>query len=117
MIPPDGQVRIQAIGIVLADETKPLRASIDALQARIAELENELKEREHKVDWREGVQYKKHNTVTLGGSQWTALADNCSRPTTDNPAWHLSISRGRDGKNGHVVAEPRKPTQERTYGR
>jgi hypothetical protein len=52
MIPPDGQVRIQAIGIVLADETKPLRASIDALQARIAELENELKEREHKGDWR-----------------------------------------------------------------
>jgi hypothetical protein len=50
-----------------------------------------------------GKSYDVGDTVTWGGSQWTATAQTMAKPGEagqDSRAWTLSVQRGRDGKAG-----------------
>lgn len=46
--------------------------------------------------WKEGA-YKRGDTVTWGGSQFTAVRDTDAKPEMDG-SWQLSVKRGRDGR-------------------
>lgn len=46
--------------------------------------------------WKEGA-YKRGDTVTWGGSQFTAVRDTEAKPEMDG-SWQLSVKRGRDGR-------------------
>ncbi|HJT96617.1 MAG TPA: hypothetical protein VJ777_32475 [Mycobacterium sp.] len=50
-----------------------------------------------------GKSYDVGDSVTWGGSQWTATAPTMAKPGEagqDSRAWTLSVQRGRDGKQG-----------------
>ncbi len=50
-----------------------------------------------------GKTYEVGDSVTWGGSQWTATAKTMAKPGEagqDSRAWTLSVQRGRDGKAG-----------------
>lgn len=54
--------------------------------------------------FKDGQSYERGDVVTWAGSLW-----HCNEPTTDKPgegakAWTLAAKRGRDGKDGVVVA-------------
>jgi hypothetical protein len=108
---------IKAVGAILVEEVEPLRERIEALQARLDQMETVTREFGFRGPWQEDVVYRSGNFVSLGGSMWFCVADRTtSRPQTSSSDWALAVKRGRDGKDGHVVAEPRKPTGMRTYG-
>ena len=46
--------------------------------------------------WKEGA-YKRGDTVTWSGSQFTAVRDTDAKPEADG-SWQLSVKRGRDGR-------------------
>lgn len=48
--------------------------------------------------WQEGL-YQKGDTVSRGGSIWTAQKDTETRPGTEQSDWRLSVKKGRDGKD------------------
>lgn len=50
--------------------------------------------------YRAGEKYRKHDSVSSGGSTWIALEDTDQRPDTGVPAWMLAAKAGRDGRNG-----------------
>jgi hypothetical protein len=50
--------------------------------------------------WVDGKRYEVGDSVTWGGSTWTALADNTTKPGDNNRQWQLSVKRGGDGKQG-----------------
>lgn len=47
--------------------------------------------------YKTGTLYKKGDTVSYGGSQFTAKCDTDKAPGTDD--WQLSVKRGKDGKD------------------
>jgi hypothetical protein len=49
--------------------------------------------------------YRKGDSVTFGGSLWTALEDTADRPD-GGKGWQLSVKKGRDGKDGEMKAPP-----------
>ncbi len=56
-------------------------------------------------------QYAKGDGVTYGGSFWIAQKDSPARPDSGD-GWRLSVKRGRDGKDGKLVAPtPREPVR------
>ena len=56
----------------------------------------------------DGKQYGRGDTVTWGGSLWHCDADTKEKPG-DGSSWTLSAKRGRDGKDGELLA-PKTPT-------
>jgi hypothetical protein len=69
------------------------------LGARVTQLETDLAERVHKGVWDANFTYRKHNTVTRNGCQWTAISnDNLGEPGR-SAGWLLTVKRGRDGKD------------------
>jgi hypothetical protein len=72
---------------------------IQQLRERVTQLEADLAERVHKGVWDANFTYRKHNTVTFGGCQWTAISnDNLGAPGR-SAGWLLTVKRGRDGKD------------------
>ena len=122
MMPARDQALMTAIGQMLVDEieaaTKPLREHIEALQERLDQMETVTREFGFRGQWQEDVVYHSGNFCSFGGSMWVCLADRTTaRPQTGSSDWALAVKRGRDGKNGHIVAEPREsrqPTSART---
>jgi hypothetical protein len=103
---------IQAIGQVLVEETKPLRAQLEALQARLDDMEIMMKEFGYRGQWDESICYHSGNFVSHMGSMWFCLVNRTTaRPQTGSSDWALAVSRGRAGKNGVSIPEPRQPTQ------
>jgi hypothetical protein len=49
--------------------------------------------------------YRRGDSVTFGGSLWTALEDTADRPD-GGKGWQLSVKKGRDGKDGEMKAAP-----------
>jgi hypothetical protein len=69
------------------------------LGARVTQLEADLGERVHKGVWDANFTYRKHNTVTFNGAQWTAISnDNLGQPGKSQ-GWLLTVKRGRDGRD------------------
>lgn len=48
----------------------------------------------------EGTAYKRGDSVTMGGSLFTATRDTTDRPGQEGSGWRMSVKRGRDGKDG-----------------
>jgi hypothetical protein len=83
-----------AQAIVAAVKGRDLK--IEALEARIAELEREpfRYDGPHET----GKAYSRRTFVTHAGSLWHANQTTASRPG-DGPAWTLAAKRGRDGRD------------------
>ena len=73
-----------------------------ALEGRVAVLEQQLEDREHKGVWSPGI-YRRHNSVTFGGSTWTAQCDTTAKPGSSDD-WRLTVKRGQDGKDADPEA-------------
>jgi hypothetical protein len=58
--------------------------------------------------WKEGS-YQRGDSVSHGGSVWTAQADTATKPDTANSDWRLSAKRGRDGRDAEQ--QPRPPAK------
>lgn len=54
----------------------------------------------HRGTYDPTVAYEPCDVVTFSGANWIAKAPTSSRPGDGNPAWVLSVKRGRDGKQG-----------------
>ena len=50
--------------------------------------------------YKTGERYGAQDSVTWGGSTWTARADTNDSPGHGSPDWTLSVKRGADGKDG-----------------
>jgi hypothetical protein len=84
-----------AVAVVL----EVLGPEIQQLRGRVTQLEADLAERVHKGVWDRNYTFRKHNTVTHNGCQWTAISnDNLGEPGK-TCGWLLTVKRGRDGKN------------------
>lgn len=59
--------------------------------------------------WKEGA-YKRGDTVTWGGSQFTAVRDTEAKPEMDG-SWQLSVKRGRDGREVVKTAPKSEPVK------
>ena len=59
--------------------------------------------------WKEGA-YKRGDTVTWGGSQFTAVRDTDAKPEMDG-SWQLSVKRGRDGREVVKAAPKSEPVK------
>lgn len=59
--------------------------------------------------WKEGA-YKRGDTVTWGGSQFTAVRDTDAKPEMDG-SWQLSVKRGRDGREVVKAAPKSDPVK------
>ena len=57
--------------------------------------------------YKEGTEYTVGDTVSFGGSSWTAIADTKEKPGTGKD-WQVSSKKGRDGKD-FDPANPSKP--------
>jgi len=55
--------------------------------------------------YREGEAYERGDTVTWGGSLWHCDQDTTDKPDGQQKHWTLAAKRGRDGKDGTVLAE------------
>jgi hypothetical protein len=92
----------EAVGELLKEYIDPIRVRLAALEAvaeRVTQLESDLEQRSHKGVWDANFTYRKHNTVTRNGSQWTAISnDNLGEPGK-TCGWLLTVKRGRDGKD------------------
>jgi hypothetical protein len=88
-----------------------VKEQIAPLNEQIAELQQTLEQFGYVGQWTEGVEYKRGNFCTLGGSLWHCNATtSTSRPTTDNSDWSLAVKRGRDGRAPDLAARlPHKP--------
>lgn len=54
----------------------------------------------------DGKSYERGDTVTWGGSTWTALKDAPEGKPGTNEDWRLSVKRGQKGEKGDVVTLP-----------
>jgi hypothetical protein len=92
----------EAVGELLKEYIDPIRVRLAALEAvaeRVTQLESDLEQRSHKGVWDANFTYRKFNTVTHAGCQWTAVSDdNLARPG-ESQGWLLSVKKGRDGKD------------------
>lgn len=99
----------EAIGEVLAEERKRVRAEIAAaiepLQARLAEVET--RGIEFCGTWQRALDYRRGSMVVHGGSLWAAVrAVSAGQAQPGNSdAWQLCAKAGRDAKAaGGVIA-------------
>lgn len=80
-----------------------LGGELKAAKARIAELEAQIANHEHKGPFVAGRAYKRGNFVTYQGSTWYVTRDTMRRPDEENPDgtrdFVLTAKRGRDGKD------------------
>jgi hypothetical protein len=77
----------------------PLRERLEAVEARLLQVENRPELRYRGV-WEISRQYQAGDICTDHGGMW-----HCNQPTTDRPgegatAWRLCVKKGRDGKDG-----------------
>lgn len=49
--------------------------------------------------FKEGQTYEAGDSVTWGGSLWTAQRQTDAKPDTADSGWRLAVKRGRDGKD------------------
>jgi hypothetical protein len=85
---------------------KPMAARLKAVEARIAELEQQQRKGMcYRGVWRAEAVYRKGEWVTRDGSMWHAQQDTTpgDRPG-DTPSWQLVVKRGRDGRDAPGVA-------------
>ena len=82
------------VGLRIAEA---LKASVEPMRARIAELE--AKEFRFLGQWCEGVQARAGQAVAFDGSTWIAIETTRKRPGTENSGWVLAAKRGRDGRD------------------
>jgi hypothetical protein len=83
------------------DIVKAIRAAVDPLKARIAELEQKFPE--HRGTWEPSRTYPKGTIVNHQDSSWMATAITDERPGEGATSWNLLSkrgARGRDGRDG-----------------
>jgi len=89
------------------ERNKERNAKIDALEKKVAELEESTERRiahveseavSYKGVWDEHMQYNRGEFVTCGGSMWHCNASTRSRPGTDG-TFTLAVKKGRDAKD------------------
>lgn len=56
--------------------------------------------------YKAGDKYQRGDTVSFGGSTFTAMRDTSSKPETDD-SWKLACKRGRDGKDAPTAGNIR----------
>ena len=78
-------------------ESAKRKAEIDALKARIVELEARGWPEYHGV-WQAGKTYQKNAAVTH--ADWIALKTTAAYPGGAESGWQPSAKKGRDGKDG-----------------
>ena len=49
--------------------------------------------------YKAGETYQRGDTVTWGGSSWTAQKETDAKPDTAESGWRLAVKKGRDGKD------------------
>jgi hypothetical protein len=69
------------------------------LGVRVMQLETDLDARSHKGVWDANYTYRKHNTVTHAGCQWTAISNDDLGQPGKTAGWLLTVKKGRDGKD------------------
>ena len=74
---------------------------IEALEARLAELEREPRGLKYCGVWQRAVPYARHAAVTHQGSVWACVADtSCGEiPGDGSTSWQLAVKAGRDGRD------------------
>jgi hypothetical protein len=92
---------VNAVRHALKHALPPLNKKIQALEARVAELEARPELRYLGIH-EEGKEYRAGSAVTLGGSVW--IAEQRTRATPGDPApasraWRLAVQRGRPGRD------------------
>jgi hypothetical protein len=90
-----------------------VRESEARLVARIAALEDRMKEFRFVGQWAEFKTYKAGNFCSMGGQIFHANTDTQSRPGTDS-TWTLACKSGRDGRDGKHATPSEPPTQRTT---
>ncbi len=56
--------------------------------------------------FKEGDSYREGDTVTFGGSQFTAMVDDVTEKPGTGTGWQLTVKRGRDGRDGVMKPPP-----------
>lgn len=98
--PKDGRdaFDLENIDIALADDERKLTLAWVRGEERV-ERSVILNYPIYRGVYKHGEKYQRGDTVTFGGSTFTAIRETDSKPETDD-SWKLSVKRGRDGKDG-----------------
>jgi hypothetical protein len=108
---------LQMVGKFVASEIdKRALARIEMLERKLDALETKQGQFRYCGVWSADAIYFQGNFVTHHGSLWHANRETTQRPGDGGSDWQLCVKRGKDGKDLHVAAAPRQPTQARTYG-
>jgi hypothetical protein len=81
------------VGGALAELVKRQKATITALESRIAQLESRPLQKWAGVHVT-GMQYSEASLVTHGGSLWVATETTTGTPGTEASGWRLIVKRG-----------------------
>jgi hypothetical protein len=82
--------------------TRAVGAQLVALDDRLRLLEDTAGNLHYCGVFKPGVQYRRGNFVTYGGSLWHCNVDT-DRGPTDSKDWTLAVKRGQNGRDGNEV--------------
>jgi hypothetical protein len=89
--PADLTAFAKMLGASTREALKPLKARLDALEAR-------LEARSYRGTWDKDTAYRAENLVTAKGSMWIATRDTRPGEAPPGPAWTLCVRAGRDAR-------------------
>lgn len=82
----------------IAEATRELRADVERLLARVAELETRPALKYYGIH-KSGDGYPSQSVVTYRGDLWIARAATTATPGAGETPWQLAVRRGRDGRD------------------